>query len=104
MFELNNKDLILFIIISLIEYLCVYMFFDSYTLFPKIILIILLIFIIKRFNIYFVLINSIYIISLIIVFHKRNEKENFLNNNDNTIENFTSKLKNFKEKEKFKTN
>lgn len=111
MFELNNKDLILFIVISIIEYLCVYMFFDSYTLFPKLILVLLLIFIIHRFNIHFVLINCVYIISLIMVFHKRNEKEkenymnntNTNNNTNNTIENFTSKLKDFKEKEKFKS-
>ena len=109
MFELNNKDLILFIVISIIEYLCVYMFFDSYTLFPKLILVLLLIFIIHRFNIHFVLINCVYIISLIMVFHKRNEKEkeNYMNNtntnNTNTIENFTSKLKDFTEKEKFKS-
>ena len=39
------------------------------------------------------------------VFHKRNEKEkeNYINNTNNTIENFTSKLKDFKEKEKFKS-
>ena len=110
MFELNNKDLILFIIISLIEYLCIYMYFDSYTLFSKIIFIISLIFTIQRFNNIIVLINCIYVISLIIVFHKRNDKETYLNNNEDnkdihniTIENFTSKLKDFKEKEKFKS-
>ena len=107
MISLNNKDLILFIVISLIEYLCVYMFFDSYALFPKIILILLLIFIIKRFNIYLVLINCIYIISLIMVFYKSGDNISDSDNSDNsdndTIENFTSTLQEFKNKEKFKS-
>ena len=107
MISLNNKDLIVFIILSIIEYLCVYMFFDNYALFPKILLIILLIYIIQRFNIHYVLINCIYIISLIMVFYKTNKNKNnesYENyNNSSTIENFTSKLQDFKNKEKFKS-
>jgi hypothetical protein len=105
MISLNNKDLILFIIIALIEYLSIYMFFDSYVLFPKIILIILLIFIIKRFNNYLILINCIYIVSLIMVFYKSNENRNssYNNNENDTIENFTSTLQEFKNKEKFRS-
>ena len=105
MFQLDNKDLILFIIISLIEYLCVYMFFTSYKLFPKIILITLLIFIIQRFNIHLILINCFYVISLIMVFYRLYERndEKYLTNERNNIEHFTSKLKDLKEKEKFKS-
>jgi|TARA_B110001469_G_C9593059_1_gene294330 hypothetical protein len=100
MFQLNNKDLILFIIISLIEYLCVYIGFNNHSniLFAKIILILFIIFTIKRFNIYLILLNCFYILSLIIFFYKIC---NYKDNEDN-IENFTNKLKDFKEKEKFK--
>jgi hypothetical protein len=103
MIQLNNKDLILFIIICLIEYLCVYMFFGSNSLFPKIVLLITLIFIIRRFNIHLVLINCIFIISLIMFFYKRCERMELESIENNTIENFTSKLKEFKNKEKFKS-
>jgi hypothetical protein len=104
MIQLNNKDFILFITISIIEYLCISMFFNSNTLFPKLVLLISIIYVILRFNTQLILINSIYILSTIIIFYKISKhKIQEKNDDSNTIENFTSKLKEFQNKEKFKS-
>ena len=102
MINFKDKDVLLLSLIFIIQYLCIFMFFNSSnTVCSKIILLVSLFFSLYRFNYKIVLINTIYILLLIIIFYKQCEKDELYTTNDNTtIESFTSKLKLLKDKSK----